>query len=104
MNMEMVIQGPNLTGVIVDTEGMIRDGKLQCANQNGLMKVHMIDSALQFDSVSKRRQLVKIKNDSATHIDGMAALLDAMCMRRNHYNDLRDMLANKRAEGQHGSN
>lgn len=105
MDMEMVIQGPNLTGVIVDTEGMIRDGKLQCANQNGLMKVHMIDSALQLDTASKRRQLVKIKNDSATHIDGMAALLDVMCMRRNHYNDLRDMLANrKRAEGQHGSN
>lgn len=94
MDLEMVTQGPNLTGVIIETEGMIRDRKLQSANQNGLMKIHMIDSALKHDSMSKRRQLVKIQERDSTHIDGMAALLDAMCMRRNHYKELEYLLCN----------
>lgn len=94
MDMEMVVQGPNLTGVIVDTEGMIRDRRLQSAQQNGLMKIHMIDSAVKMDSISKRRQLVKIKEQQDVHIDGMAALLDAMCMRRNYYQELGHLLRN----------
>ena len=98
LEMESVTQGPNLTGVIVDVEGMIRDRTLQSANQNGLMKIHMIDSALKMDTVSRRRQLVKIKDDATVHIDGMAALLDAMCMRRNYYNDLATLLCNEREE------
>ena len=98
LEMEMVVQGPNLTGVIVDVEGMIRDKKLQSGNQNGLMKIHMIDSALKHDTISRRRQLVKIKEDATVHIDGMAALLDAMCMRRNYYNDLENLLRNDRRE------
>lgn len=96
--MESVTQGPNLTGVIVDVEGMIRDRKLQSANQNGLMKIHMADSALKLDTISKRRQLVKIKEDATVHIDGMAALLDAMCMRRNYYNELENLLRNEREQ------
>ena len=98
LEMESVIQGPNLTGVIVDVEGMIRDKRLQSGNQNGLMKIHMIDSALKLDTISRRRQLVKIKDDATVHIDGMAALLDAMCMRRNYYNDLEHLLRNDRGE------
>ena len=95
--MESVSQGKNLTGVIIDTEGMIRDGTLQCANQNPLMKVHMIDSALQLDTLEKRRQLVKIQKGPHIHIDGMAALLCAMCMRRNYYQELENMLKNQRS-------
>lgn len=98
LDMEPVKQGQNLTGVIIDVEGMIRDRKLQCGNQNGLMKIHMIDSALKYDSISKRRQLVKVKDNASVHIDGMAALLDAMCMRRNHYNELENLLNNERRQ------
>lgn len=97
-DMESVTQGPNLTGVIIDTEGMIREGKLQCANQNGLMKVHMADSAIKIDGLEKRRQLVKIQRGPHIHIDGMAALLCAMCMRRNYYQDLQTMLQNRRTK------
>lgn len=95
--MESVSQGPNLTGVIIDTEGMIREGTLQCANQNPLMKIHMIDSALKLDTLEKRRQLVKIQRGPHVHIDGMAALLCAMCMRRNYYQELENMLKNNRS-------
>ena len=97
-DMESVSQGPNLTGVIIDTEGMIRDGTLQSANQNPLMKIHMIDSALQMDTLEKKRQLVKIQRGPHIHIDGMAALLCAMCMRRNYFQELENMLRNDRSE------
>ena len=37
-----------------------------------------------------------MKVSSTAHIDGMAALLDAMCMRRNHYNEIEYLLRNER--------
>ena len=92
-HMESVSQGSNLTGVIIDTEGMIRDGTLRSAENNGLMKIHMMDSALKTYE-DNRRMLVKVS--STAHIDGMAALLDAMTMRRNYYKELEQLLRNER--------
>ena len=91
--MESVSQGSNLTGVIIDTEGMIKDGRLKSAEDNNLMKIHMMDSALKFDETNRRR-LIKVS--STAHIDGMAALLDAMTMRRNYYTELEHLLRNER--------
>ena len=92
-HMESVSQGRNLTGVIVDTEGMIKDGRLRSAEDNNLMKIHMMDSALQMYE-DNRRRLVKVS--STAHIDGMAALLDAMTMRRNYYTEMEHLLRNER--------
>jgi phage terminase large subunit-like protein len=92
--MESVSQGSNLTGVLVDMEGMIKDGRLKCANDNDLMKIHMLDSALKFEEGTNRRRLIKINPRS--HIDGMAALSDAICMRHNYYEELAAQLSNKR--------
>ena len=92
-HMESVSQGSNLTGVIIDVEGMIKDGTLKSAEDNNLMKIHMMDSALKYDETNRRR-LVKVS--STAHIDGMAALLDAMCMRRNYYTQMEQLLRNER--------
>ena len=92
-HMESVGQGYNLTGVINDVESMLKDGKLQCGDDNDLMKLHMLDSALKFDNESNKRKLVKQKPNR--HIDGMAALLDAMCMRHNYYEQLGKLLRNE---------
>ena len=92
-HMESVSQGSNLTGVIVDTEGMIRDGTLRSAEDNNLMKIHMMDSALHTYE-DNRRRLVKVS--STAHVDGMAALLDAMTMRRNYYTEMENLLRNER--------
>ena len=92
-HMESVSQGSNLTGVIVDVEGMIRDGTLKSAEDNNLMKIHMMDSALKTYE-DNRRRLVKVS--STAHIDGMAALLDAMTMRRNYYTEMEHLLRNER--------
>lgn len=93
LHMESVSQGSNLTGVIIDTEGMIKDGTLKSAENNNLMKIHMMDSALKYDETNRRR-LVKVS--STAHIDGMAALLDAMTMRRNYYLEMEHLLRNER--------
>ena len=92
-HMESVSQGSNLTGVIVDVEGMIKDGRLRSAENNNLMKIHMMDSALQIYE-DNRRRLVKVS--STAHVDGMAALLDAMTMRRNYYTEMEHLLRNER--------
>lgn len=92
-HMEKVSQGSNLTGVINDTEGLIKEGKLQCANDNDLMKVHWLDSALKIEDETNRRRLIKISKNA--HVDGVAALLDAMCMRHNHWEELQGQLRNE---------
>ena len=86
-----VFQGTNLTGVIINTEGLLKDGKFNFGNNN-LMKSHLYNSALQ-NETGGRMKLIKIGN--RTRIDGTAALLDAMCMRQK-YPELAVRLANKR--------
>ena len=93
-DMESVSQGSNLTGVLIDMEGMIKDGRLRCINDNDLMKVHMLDAALKFEEGTNRRRLVKMS--AKQHIDGMAALSDAICMRHNYYEELSGQLSNER--------
>jgi len=91
-SLESVSQGSNLTGVLIDMEGMIKDGRLRCMGDNDLMKVHMLDSALKFEEGTNRRRLIKMS--AKQHIDGMAALSDAICMRHNHYEEMADRLSN----------
>ena len=93
-SMESVSQGSNLTGVLIDMEGMIKDGRLRCINDNDLMKVHMLDAALKFEEGTNRRRLVKM--NARAHIDGMAALSDAICMRHNYYEEYQAQLSNER--------
>ena len=93
-SMESVSQGSNLTGVLIDMEGMIKDGRLRCINDNDLMKVHMLDAALKFEEGTNRRRLIKMS--AKQHIDGMAALSDAICMRHNYYEEMSSQLSNTR--------
>ena len=90
---ESVTQGGNLTGIINDTEGMLKDGKIQCAEDNDLMKVHWQDAALKVEAETNRRKLIKVSKYA--HVDGVAALLDAMCMRHNHWEEMQDQLKNE---------
>ena len=89
---ESVHQGENLTGIINETEGQIRGGHFNFGN-NDLMKVHLFDSSLKINTVNGRRKLIKAS--STAHIDGTAALLDAMCVRQNHFAEIGDQLRNE---------
>lgn len=87
-----VFQGTNLTPVIRETEGLLKDGRIHIGD-NDLLKVHMLDSALKMDSESERVKLIKLRKYG--HIDGMAALLDAMCVRQKHWQAIGDQLKNE---------
>ena len=87
-----VFQGTNLTPVIRETEGLLRDGRFNIGD-NDLLKVHMLDSALKVDTESERCKLVKLRKNG--HIDGMAALLCAMCVRQKHWEMIGAQLKNE---------
>ena len=87
-----VFQGNNLTPVIRETEGLLRDGRIRIGD-NDLLKVHLIDSALKVDAESERCKLVKLRKNG--HIDGTAALLCAMCVRQKHWQMIGDQLRNE---------
>ena len=88
-HMESVFQGWNLTGIEDTFEGMLREGRIRCADDNDLLKIHMLDAAQQIEtgtSAHPRKKLVKLSKNA--HVDGVAAILDAMCMRANHWADM----------------
>lgn len=87
-----VFQGTNLTPVIRETEGLLRDGKIRIGD-NDLLKVHLLDSALKVDAESERCKLVKLRKNG--HIDGTAALLCAMCVRQKHWESIGEQLRNE---------
>ena len=93
-HMESVYQGENLTGVINLTEGTAKDGTFAIGD-NDLMAVHMLNSALKLNAETGRKKLIKLH--ATDHVDGMAALLDAMCMRQVYSEELGKQLRNERA-------
>lgn len=92
-HMDSVYQGENLTSVINTCEGMFRDGDFDCGD-NDLLKIHLLNSAIKINSETNRKKLVKISANQ--HIDGMAAFLDAMCVRSLYWQEVGGQLANNR--------
>ena len=86
-----VYQGHNLTPVIYECEGLLKDGKVHIGD-NALLKIHLLDSAIESDSRTQKVRLKKLAQRS--HIDGTAALLDALCVRQKWYSEFGDRLKN----------
>jgi phage terminase large subunit-like protein len=86
-----VYQGDNLWGVLQEMEGLFKDGKVHCGD-NDLLKVHMLNAAIKMNTERGRGRLVKIK--PSMHIDLLAAMTDAFCVRQKHYEMLGDQLRN----------
>lgn len=91
-HMDDVFQGFNLTPVIRETEGLVRDGVF-CIGDNDLLKIHLLDTALKIESESGRTKIVKL--NTSAHIDGCAALLDAMTVRQKYYAEIGEQLKNE---------
>ena len=87
-----VYQGDNLWPVILETEGYMKDGKMHIGD-NDLLKVHLLNSAVKMSVERGRGRLVKLA--PTDHIDGTAALLDAMTVRQKHYESLGGRLRNE---------
>lgn len=91
-HMDDVFQGFNLTPVIRETEGLMRDGAF-CIGDNDLLKVHLLDMAMKTEAESGRCKPVKMSANA--HIDGGAALLDAMTVRQKYYAEIGEQLRNE---------
>lgn len=91
-HMDDVFQGWNLSPVIKETEGLMKDGTIQIGD-NDLLKIHFLDSALKMNTELNKVQLVKCRKYG--HIDGMAAFLDAMCVRQKWWEEIGEQLKNE---------
>ena len=94
---ETVTQGFNLSQVADTFEGLLREGRIRDMDDNDLLKIHLADAAQQQESSTAyahpRKKLVKISKNA--HVDGMAALLDAMAMRQFKWAELGKRLSNE---------
>ena len=88
-----VFQGDNLWGVMQEAEGLMKDGKV-CIGDNDLLKMHFLNSAVKMSAERGRGRLVKVS--PTAHIDGMAALLDALTVRQKWYAEYSGRLKNER--------
>lgn len=86
-----VYQGENLYGVIQETQGLLEDRKIHIGD-NDLLKVHLLNSAIKMSTERGRGKLVKLSPND--HIDGTAALLDAMTVRQKWYAEIGEQLRN----------
>lgn len=87
-----VFQGDNLWIVLQEMEGLMKDGKVHCGD-NDLLKVHMLNSAIKYSDERGRGKLIKLNRND--HIDGMAALADAFCVRQKWYDEIGEQLRNE---------
>lgn len=90
-NCDDVYQGDNLWPVIQEAEGLIKDGKINIGD-NDLLKIHLLNTAVKMNNERGRGRIIKIT--PTAHIDGMAALLDAMTVRAKYFNEIGEQLKN----------
>lgn len=86
-----VHQGENLTPVIREFEGIIKDGNFKIVNNN-LLKSHFLNVALKQNMETRKFRPIKI--EQRAHIDGFVSVIDAMTVRQKYYAEVGEMLKN----------
>lgn len=86
-----VWQGENLTPVIREFEGIIKDGDFKIASNN-LLKSHFLNVALKQNLETRKFRPIKI--EQRAHIDGFVSVIDAMTVRQKYYNEYGELLKN----------
>lgn len=86
-----VFQGENLTPVIREFEGIIKDGNFRICNNN-LLKGHFLNVALKQNMETRKFRPVKIERRA--HIDGFVSVIDAMTVRQKYYDEIGELLKN----------
>lgn len=90
-HMDDVYQGEQLYPVMMETQGMLEDGKVHIGD-NDLLKAHLLNCAIKMSTERGRGKLVKLS--PSLHIDGAAALIDAMTMRSKYFAEIGEQLKN----------
>lgn len=90
-HMDDVFQGWNLYPVLMEFEGLLKDGKVHIGD-NALLKMHLLNSAIKMDVEQNKGKLIKLSAND--HIDGTAALIDALTVRQKWYGQIGEQLKN----------
>ena len=90
-HMDDVFQGENLTPVIREFEGIIKDGNFKIADNN-LLKTHFLNVALKHNMENRKFRPVKI--EQRAHIDGFVSVIDAMTVRQKYWEECGELLKN----------
>ena len=88
-----VYQGENLYPVLMDMEGLFKDGKVHIGD-NDILKAHLLNAAIKMSVERGRGKLIKIT--PGDHIDGVAALADAFTVKHKWHSDIGEQLKNIR--------
>ncbi|MGN1025515.1 MAG: terminase large subunit [Faecousia sp.] len=91
-HMDDVYQGENLTPVIHECDGLLRDKTLRLGNNN-LLKAHFLNVGMKQNEETRKIRPVKI--DPRCHIDGFVAVIDALTVRQKWYDQIGDQLRNE---------
>ena len=83
-HMDDVYQGENLTPVIREFEGIIKDGDFKIADNN-LLKTHFLNVALKHNMETRKFRPIKI--EQRAHIDGFVSVIDAMTVRQKYWEE-----------------
>lgn len=86
-----VFQGENLTPVIREFEGIIKDGNFKICD-NALLQGHFLNVALKHNMETRKFRPVKMEVRS--HIDGFVSIIDAMTVRQKYYAEIGELLKN----------
>ena len=90
-HMDDVYQGENLTPVIHECDGLLRDKTLQLG-ENNVLKAHFLNVGMKQNEETRKIRPVKI--DPRTHIDGFVAVIDALTVRQKWHDQIGDQLRN----------
>ena len=88
---DSVYQGDNLWSVLQEIEGLLKDGRIYIGD-NDLLKSHLLNAAIKMSTERGRGRLIKIS--PTLHIDGVAALADAVTMRAKWSGEIGQQLKN----------
>ena len=91
-HMDDVYQGTNLSPIITDFEGMAKD-KVINIGDNDLLKVHFLNCALKTEAETRKKRMIKLNPNA--HIDGAAAVIDALTVRSKYWTEIGQQLKNE---------
>lgn len=86
-----VYQGENLTPVLHECDGLLRDGTLRLGDNN-LLQAHFVNVAVKQNTENRKIRPVKI--EPKCHIDGFVSVIDALTVRQKWYDQIGEQLKN----------
>jgi len=89
---DYVKQGDNLSPVITEFEGILRDGDFAIV-ENNLLKAHFLNVALKTNLETRKRAPVKIEQRSK--IDGFVSVMCALTVRQKYWGEIGEYLKNE---------